>query len=37
MFQTRIFPDPLGDDTRIFECPQCEHEITEHPEYQTAC
>lgn len=33
MVLTRIFPDRLGYDTRIYECPQCEHEVTENPEY----
>jgi hypothetical protein len=36
MLLTRIFPDRLGYDTRIYECPQCEHEVTENPEYKKA-
>jgi hypothetical protein len=34
MVLTRIFPDRLGYDTRIYECPQCDDEFTENPEYK---
>lgn len=36
MWLTRIFPDSFGDDTRIFECPHCEHEVIENPDYKRA-
>jgi transcription elongation factor Elf1 len=29
MSLVRIFPDKPGYDQRTFECPRCEHEITE--------
>jgi hypothetical protein len=32
--KARIFPDRLGYDTRIYECPQCDDEFTENPEYK---
>jgi transcription elongation factor Elf1 len=29
MALVRIFPDKPGHDQRTYECPRCEHEITE--------
>jgi hypothetical protein len=29
MTLVHIFPDRLGHDQRIYECPRCEHEVTE--------
>jgi uncharacterized protein (UPF0212 family) len=29
MVLVHIFPDRLGPDQRTYECPRCEHEVTE--------
>jgi DNA-directed RNA polymerase subunit RPC12/RpoP len=29
MLLVRIFPDSPGHDQRTYECPRCEHEVTE--------
>ena len=29
MVLVHIFPDRLGRDQRTYECPRCEHEVTE--------
>ena len=34
MLLSRIFPDRLGYDTCIYECSQCDREVTQNPEYK---
>jgi hypothetical protein len=29
MMLVRIFPDPPCRDQRIYECPRCQHEVTD--------
>jgi len=36
MLLIRIFPDRPGYDQRIYECPHCEHEVTESVEFERA-
>jgi endogenous inhibitor of DNA gyrase (YacG/DUF329 family) len=36
MSLVRIFPDKPGYDQRTFECPRCQHEITEIVQFQKA-
>jgi DNA-directed RNA polymerase subunit RPC12/RpoP len=36
MLLIRIFPDRRGYDQRIYECPRCEHEVTEIMEFKRA-
>jgi len=31
-----IFPDRAGHDRRTYECPRCEHEVTEVMEFKRA-
>ncbi len=30
MWLARIYPDKPGYDQRTYECPDCQHEVTEH-------
>jgi DNA-directed RNA polymerase subunit RPC12/RpoP len=36
MLLVRIFPDSPGHDQRVYECPRCEHEITEVVQFRKA-
>ena len=36
MLLIRIFPDRPGYDQRTYECPRCEHEVTEIMEFKRA-
>jgi endogenous inhibitor of DNA gyrase (YacG/DUF329 family) len=36
MSLVRIFPDKPGYDQRTYECPRCQHEITEIVQFQKA-
>jgi len=36
MSLVRIFPDKPGYDQRTYECPRCEHEVTEIVRFQKA-
>jgi endogenous inhibitor of DNA gyrase (YacG/DUF329 family) len=36
MSLVRIFPDKPGYDQRTFECPRCEHEVTEIVRFKKA-
>jgi len=36
MLMVRIFPHKAGCDQRIYECPRCEHEVTEINEFKKA-
>jgi len=34
MWMTRIEPDTLDHEQRIFECPRCDHSLTETAKYR---
>ena len=36
MLLIRIFPDRPGYDQRTYDCPRCEHEVTEIMEFKRA-